>query len=77
MGALRLDGCRNRIARAREDEEERVSLSVHLDAVGRCEGFAHDPSVRAQELRVCLAEPLEELRRVLDVGEDEGDRSAR
>ena len=74
--ALRLDGSGDGISRAREDEEEGVALRVDLDPVASSERVADDPPVRRQHLAVVVAEALEELRRVLDVREDEGDRSA-
>lgn len=76
MRALSLDGSSDRVACAREDEEERVALRVDLDPVAGREGVTDDSPVRGQHLAVVVAEALEELRRVLDVREDEGDRSA-
>jgi hypothetical protein len=69
--ALGLDGSGHRVSGAREDEEEGVSLRVHLDAVRGAEGVSHDPTMPAQDVAVAVPEPLEELGRVLDVGEDE------
>ena len=76
MRALRLDSRGDGITRAREDEEEGVALRVDLDPVAGREGAAHDSPVRCQHLPVVVTEALEELRRVLDVREDERDRSA-
>ena len=76
MRALRLDGRGDGVSRAREHEEEGVALRVDLDPVARRERVADDSPVRRQHLAVVVAEALEELRRVLDVGEDEGDGSA-
>ena len=75
MRALSLDGRGHGVTGSREDEEERVSLGVHLDALRGRERLAHDPSVRAQDLGVPVAEALQELGRLLDVGEREGDGS--
>ena len=72
---LRVDCRRDRVARPGEDEEERVALRVHLDTARRAEGIADDPAMRGQDLAVVVPEPLEELRGVLDVGEDESDGS--
>lgn len=58
---------------AREDEEERVSLRVHLDAVASRKRISDDAPVAGEHLAVVVAQPLQELRRVLDVGEDERD----
>ena len=44
--ALRLDGCGDRVAGAREGEEERVALRVDLDAAVLREALAHQPAVR-------------------------------
>ena len=74
--ALRLDGRGDGVSRTREHEEEGVALRVDLDPVASRERVTDDPPVRGQHLAVVVAEALEELRRVLDVGEDEGDRSA-
>ena len=74
--ALSLDRGGHRVARAREREEERVALRVDLDPVARSERVADEASVRRQHVAVVVTEALEELRRVLDVGEHEGDRSA-
>ena len=77
MRALHLDSGGDRVAGAREDEEERVALRVDLDALACGERVANDPAMRRQNLGVPVAEALEKLRRALDVREDEGDRSLR
>ena len=46
--ALRRDGRCDRLARAREDGEERVALAVDLPAAGRCERLAQEPVVRGE-----------------------------
>ena len=62
----------------REGEEERVSLRVHLDAALGRAGVADDASVLGERLRVLLcAELVQELRRALDVSEEEGDGAGR
>src|SRR5262249_53129567 len=74
---LRVDRGRDRIARPREREEERVALRVHLRAAAVAEGLAHEPPVVARDLPVALVpELLQETRRALDVGEHEGDGPA-
>ncbi len=75
MAALRLDCSADRVARSLKDEEEGVALRVDLDSVAHRERVADDPAMRGQNVAVVVAELLEELRRVLDVREDEGDRS--
>ena len=76
MRALRIDGSGDGVTRTREHEEEGVTLRVDLDPVACREGVADNSPVRHQHVAVVVAEALEELRRVLDVGEDEGDGSA-
>ena len=68
----------SRSRRGWEREEEGVSLRVDLDAaLGRAR-LAHDPPVLGERLRVGLcAELAQELRRSLDVGEEEGDGAGR
>ena len=62
----------------REGEEEGVSLGVHLDAVLGRARLADDASVLGE--RVCVglrAEFVEERRRSLYVGKEEGDGAGR
>jgi hypothetical protein len=73
MRALYLDGGTCSVLRPSEHEEERVSLGVHLDAVARGEDPPDDAPMAGEDVGVALAEPLEQLGRALDVGEDEGD----
>ena len=73
--ALRLDGSHGRVARTSEREEERVTLCVDLDAAVGAERLAHDPPVVGNQGGVGVPEPLEQLRRALDVAEHERDRS--
>src|SRR6185503_3135581 len=77
VGALRLDCGTDGVACAREGEEERVALVVDLDPVHRLEGRPDESTMRREQLAVEVAELLQQLRRALDVGEDERDRSAR
>jgi hypothetical protein len=74
-GALSVDRARHRVARARERHEERVSLRIDLAAAMCLEALAEDPLVVGQQLAVPVAEPLDELRRSLDVGEEQRDRA--
>ena len=74
--ALRRDRGLGRVACAREREEERVTLRVHLGAAALAETLADDPPVRRHDVAVGVAELLQQPRRPLDVGEDERDRSA-
>ena len=75
MGTLHLDRSGRCVLRAPEDEEEGVALRVHLHTVPHREGVADDAPVPGENAAVPVAEPLEELGRVLDVREDEGDGS--
>jgi hypothetical protein len=75
--ALHLDRGVDRLAGAREGEEERVALRVDLASTGRAERLADDPAMLRENLAVRLPELLEERSRALDVGEDERDRARR
>ena len=75
--ALRLDRGRDRVARAREGEEERVALRVDLDAAAVAERLAHEPPVVGEHVAVPVAEPLHQRGGALDVAEDEGDGAGR
>jgi hypothetical protein len=70
-GELGLDGGRSRIARVLEDDEELVAAMI--DDVPAClrDHVAHEAAVIVEELGVGVAETADELRRALDVGEDE------
>ena len=74
MGALGGGGRLDRLARARKGEVEAVALHLDLDSPMRRAGVAQEPPVRVERLDVALAaQRLEQLRRALDVGEEEGD----
>ena len=77
MCTLCFDRSRHSVSRAREGEEECVSLGIDLDAVVLTKRATNDSSVRGQDCGIPVAEPLEQFRRVLDVGEDERHRSSR
>jgi hypothetical protein len=71
---LRRDRGVERGPRAVEDGEERVALAIDSPAAGCGEGLADQAVMDCQELAVPVAaERLQQLRRALDVGEDEGD----
>ena len=75
---LALDGRAHRVARARERVEERIALRVDLVPAGalrrsRAAGAGDRPTTCA----VVVAELLQQPRRALDVGEQEGDGAAR
>ena len=61
-----------------EGEEERVSLGVHLDAALITTRLPDDAAVLGELLRVRLrAELMQEPRRALHIGEEEGDGAGR
>jgi hypothetical protein len=49
---LDLLGGRQRVRRPLEDDEKRVALGLHLDALARQDGLADQPVVITQQLRV-------------------------
>src|SRR5205823_10403536 len=60
-----------------EDDEELVAPRVDDDAALTLHGLGEEAAVVVEYLRVSVAETLHELRRALDVREDECDRSMR
>src|SRR5439155_8673570 len=70
------DGLRS-LPRILEDDEELVAALVDDDAALTFDGLVEEPAVFVEDVRVPVAETLHELRRALDVGEDECDRSMR
>src|SRR5207249_11512890 len=51
----------------------RISLGGHLDPAVLADGLAEDRVMGLQDRSEAIAEPPDELRRSLDVGEQEGD----
>jgi hypothetical protein len=74
---LRLARCRQRIRRTRERDEERIPLSVHLDAAVTTEHATQHAAVVRQRIGIRIAEPVQQPRRALDIREEERDRSRR
>jgi hypothetical protein len=74
---LALAGRRERIPRPRERDEERVALGVDLDPAVPPEGLAERASMLGQRIRVGIAELVQQPRRALDVGKEEGDGAGR
>ena len=71
-------GGRDGAGSRREDEEKCVALRVHFDAALLSTGLPDRPAMLRQGLGVCVrAELVEQLRRSLDVGEEERDRAGR
>jgi len=60
-----------------EDDEEFVTAVVDDVSAGGRDRVAEQTAMVVEELGVAVAEPLDELRRALDVGEDERDGSMR
>ena len=60
-----------------EGDEERVALRVDLVTAVSRHGLADDALVLGKHFCVVRADLLEQLRRTLDVSEEEGDRPAR
>ena len=75
--ALGGDGSRDRVLRPPEGDEEGVPLRVNLPTPVRLEGRAQNPLVLGQHLPVVAGQLLEQLRRALDVGEEERDGARR
>ena len=75
--ALRFHHAADRIDGAREDGKERITLGVDLAAVPACESGSQDLSLLIQQNGVLLAQPLEQLGRTFDVGEEECNGSGR
>src|SRR2546423_13074309 len=65
------------VLRARERDEEGVSLRVDLDAAVTLEGLPQHAAVLGEDVRVSIAQLLQQAWRALDVGEEEGDGAAR
>ena len=76
-GVPRFRGSRNCIGGARKRDEEGIPLSVDLDARVPRECVPQYPSVLGEQVGIGCPMLLEEPRRALDIGEEEGDGSAR
>lgn len=70
------DGCRDSLPRVVEGDEERVALRRDLVSVVRGPRLAQQPVVLVEDAVVVVAEVLQEPRRRLDIGEQEGDGAA-
>src|SRR5262245_4547517 len=73
--SLRLRGALDRILCSREGNKECIALCVHLMSVPFLDRGAHDFVVICQHGCVFLAEFVEQVGRLLDVGKKEGYRS--
>ena len=75
----RLGGCSatGGVGRASEGVEECVALSAHLHPAPLSHRLADDPAMSVQGRRIPVAELVQQLRRALDVREDQRDRPCR
>jgi hypothetical protein len=76
MRALCCDGRRDSLTGSSKCEEERVPLSVDLDAPVLSESVPDDAAVVRNQFCIALAEALEKARRPLNVAEEERDGSS-
>ena len=71
---LHLDGRGHARAGRGEHREERVALGIDLPAAVRGQPGTDQPVVRGEDLRVGIAQALQQRRRALDVGEEKSER---
>ena len=74
---LCVGGRDHRVRRARERGEDRIVLRSEFDAAVSYERLLERPPVRTEQLGVTRSHLLQQPRRALDVGEEEGDRAGR
>jgi hypothetical protein len=74
---LGVDGGRYRVLALPEASEELVRPALDDLTAGALDGGAHDAPVFCQQASVVVPEPMDEPRRVLDVGEEERHGSAK
>ena len=67
----------DRVRGAGEGDKERVALRVHLDAAVIVERGSEQAAVLVERRCVAVAELVQQLRRALDVGEEERDDASR
>ena len=72
-GPLTVLSCTDCIGCTTEGDEERVSLSIDLDAVVRGEGSTEASAMLVQGISITLAEPLQQTSGALHVREKQGD----
>jgi hypothetical protein len=77
QGPLDLQRAQHGLLRASERHERGISLRVNLVAALGGDGGADQAPVLGQDLRVALAQRLDQPRRTLDITEQEGDRATR
>jgi hypothetical protein len=69
----RIGGGRERIGRPCERDEECIALRVHLHTAVPSERPTQGATVLSQNTRILVTELVQQPRRPLDVGEQEGD----
>ena len=65
------------VRRNAEHGKERITLGRKVGSVRSADGLTEDPVVLLEDVAPIVAEPPEELRRTLDVREEERDGAAR
>jgi hypothetical protein len=60
-----------------ESDEEGIALRVDLDSAVLGERVSQDAPLLGEDVRIRVTELMEQLRRALDVGEEEGDCAGR
>src|SRR5512133_1985022 len=70
-------GRQDRIFGTAERDTERIALCVDFSAVMYRERGTKEPPMLGEEVRVAISEPLDHLRRTIEVGEEKGHRAAR
>jgi hypothetical protein len=74
---LRLRGRRDRLLRRGKDVKEGVPLRVHLDTAVDGESLPQCAPVLSERVGIGVAQLVEQPRRALHVGEEEGDGAGR
>ena len=74
---LGVDSRGHRVPSLHEDERQLVAVAVDLASAAALGRLSDEEPVLGQGARVEVAEPVDEPRRALDVGEEQGDRSER
>jgi hypothetical protein len=76
-GPLRRYGGKQGISRPRKGREHGIPLSVHHLTLAFLDGGTEQAVVSCESFGITLTQALEQPRRALDIGEEEGDRPGR
>jgi hypothetical protein len=76
QGFLHFDNRRDCLGGARERNKESIALRVHLLPIPSADRLTKDFVVLFQESSVIIAKLFQQLRRILDVGEEKGNCAA-